>query len=233
MVFIWGMGLCLCLILQKIITIKCRHLQLMLRCHNAHFSRISNFRRKTVLLWADHNNSKCHDWVFRKTFCDEKGIMHGFTKVANSAFYPSPLTFPSHFSPFNSHFLLSFFTLQLSHSPVTFHPTTLTFSSHFSPFNSHFLLSLFTLQLSLSPLTFHPLTLTFHLQLSLFTLQLSLFPLTFQPSTCTFYPSPQFPLSLFTLQLSLSPLTFHLQLSLFTLQLTFPSHFSPNSRFPS
>ena len=104
----------------------------------------------------------CNYWVFCKTFCDGKGIMHGFTKVANSAFYPSPSLSPLAFYPstltflslftfsltFHSstHFTLSLFTLQLPLSNLSF-----------SPFNSHFPLSLFTIQL----FTFHPLTLTF------------------------------------------------------------------------
>ena len=52
----------------------------------------------------------------------------------------SPLTFPSHFSPLNSHFPHLLFTLQLLLSPLTFHPLT------------HFPLSLFT-----PPLTFFQL----------------------------------------------------------------------------
>ena len=144
--------------------------------------------------------------------------MHGFTKVANSAFYlppslspltfhPSTFTFPSHFSPVNSHFALSLFTLQL------------TFPSHFSPLNPHCSLSLFYLStltfpshfsplhpVSLYPLTFHPSNL--------------IFPLTFHTSILTFpshISSPTFiPLSFFTTQLSI-----------------FPSHFSPfNSLSP-
>ena len=155
--------------------------------------------------------------------------MHGFTKVANSAFYPSPLTFPSHFSPFNFYFPLSLFTRQLSLCPLTFHLSTLTVPSHF-----------FIFQLLLSPLTFHPScptlpshfspfkshfpshfsTLNSHFTLSLFIPQLSLSPLTFHTSILTFpshISSPTFiPLSFFTTQLSI-----------------FPSHFSPfNSLSP-
>ena len=44
------------------------------------------------------------------------------------SFHPT-LTFPSHFSPFHSHFPLSLFTLQLSPPPLIFSP----FNSHFSP----------------------------------------------------------------------------------------------------
>ena len=123
----------------------------------------------------------------------------------------------SHFT-FNSHFLLSLFTLQLSFSSFNSHCSSL--NSHFSPLNCNFPLSVSPFN-SHFPSHFSPLN--FHFPLSpftLFTLQLLFYPLMFHPSTVTF-PSP------FHSSPSISPITFYL--STLTSPLTFPGF---NSCFP-
>ena len=98
-------------------------------------------------------------WIcraFRKTFCDEKGVMHGLTKVANSASYPFPINSPftqSHFSP-TSH---SLYTL-------TFHLFPHTFPAHIS----FLLFTLFTLpgyESKVKQLQRHPLQVTISIRI--------------------------------------------------------------------
>ena len=72
----------------------------------------------TNLFWMKPavSNSACHlvNWVFRKTFCGEKGVMHGLLPLLTLHFTPSPLP---HFTPSNSFSLLFTLHFQFSFSP--------------------------------------------------------------------------------------------------------------------
>ena len=95
---------------------------------------------------------------FIRPFCDGKGVMHEFTKVANLASY-SPLPLFTHFFPLCP---LPPQSLLLFHfSPLPTHSFLFHFSSlpiHFAPSLSsplpHFTLSLFTPPHSLCTLSF-------------------------------------------------------------------------------
>ena len=150
-------------------------------------------------------------WVFLETFCNEKGIMHQFTKMLNSDSYPSSITSLLHFSSLLYHFFL------------------LLFLSLFSPLTYYFWYSLFIFPLSLYSLTFHPspsfsplplpLSHPPHFSLSPF---LCHFPFTFPPSLSllsslfsplTLLPHFSLPLTLFhhfsTLHFDFTPSLFH------------------------